>query len=308
MLQGHFEKLRTNLEPSPTFADLISQKQNAVRERIVQLHQKPPETKLIGSLQKKTRIHPREGDGFDIDILVVLGSFTGWVPSGGITPQVALETIEGILTRSDRYAAMKPQQDAPTVVLEHADNVKVELVAAYKNLIGFSPDGTAVASPGRGYWVATPTGQWVFADYDYDAQCISDINAYCDGLLVPTIKMLKALRRRYFSEIKSFHLELLACQTIPAIVEWHRRNGQKVTHARLIRHFFGNARSILGVPVKLPGSFTPAMSADYFDVSPVDRVFSTIADYSEQIYLKQTVNEQVAAWRDLFDTPFPVTV
>ena len=71
MISGSFLKLKSNLELNKTFDEIIQQRHNAVRS-VLENNLSNIETKLIGSLQRKTRIQPRPEDGFDIDILVIL--------------------------------------------------------------------------------------------------------------------------------------------------------------------------------------------------------------------------------------------
>ena len=116
MIQEAFQKLRTNLELNDTFDVLIQQRHNAVRS-VIENNMGTVNTKLIGSLQRKTRIQPKQNGTFDIDILVVLGSFYNWLPlgaPGGVTPAAAMQTLHEAVNESDRYRAMGPQQDQPT--------------------------------------------------------------------------------------------------------------------------------------------------------------------------------------------------
>ena len=103
MITDTFLKLKSNLEPNNTFAETISRKHNAVRGVIDQSVQ---DTKLIGSLHKhrQTRIQPEEGHDFDIDILVILGDFNNWLPSGGVTAQMAMNQVHSLVQQSDKYS------------------------------------------------------------------------------------------------------------------------------------------------------------------------------------------------------------
>src|SRR3989344_4346861 len=114
-----------------------------------------------------------------------------------------METIDSALRKSDRYRIMKPRQDQPTVTFEYKDGVKVELVPAYEDGITYS----------QGYWIPKD-GRWELADYDYDAKYITQQNYLSDYWLIPTIKMLKAIKRNWFNEdVLSFHLLILAAKT-----------------------------------------------------------------------------------------------
>ena len=89
----HFLKLKSNLELDPTLAASISTRHNAVRTYLQNNHTSFKDSKLIGSVGRKTRTNPGSGKKFDIDILVISGENNGWVMSGGITPDVFLNQL-----------------------------------------------------------------------------------------------------------------------------------------------------------------------------------------------------------------------
>lgn len=193
-----FEDFKSNLELSASFQKAASTHHNAVRDWI-QSRGLNIKTKLIGSLQRKTRIQPRsERDSFDIDILVILGRFDRWVSSGGVSPSHALDKVEALVAQNEAYQRMGPETDSPAITLEYADDVNLELVPAYRDHVGEAPDGTPTPPVDRGYWIPK-NNRWAIADYDYDAEYVSEANAQGKCHLVPTIKMLKAAKREHFS-------------------------------------------------------------------------------------------------------------
>jgi len=199
-----FNEFKSRLELSETLQKAVSTHHNAIRDWIESSHS-GIETSLIGSLQRKTRIQPRSKDVFDIDILVVLGSFTSWASYGqGVTPSDALNELDKIMRGHEGYEKMDLHKDFPTVTFNYADGTKAELVPAYRDYIGDTP------TRGRGYWIPKNQSDWALADYDYDADYISQKNKETAGYLVPTMKMLKAAKRNLFSEMKSYHLETIS--------------------------------------------------------------------------------------------------
>lgn len=148
MLSEGFEKLKSNLELNDSFESVIETHHKAVRS-VIKNAAPGINSKLIGSLQRHTRIQPREGDKFDIDILVELGSFYGWV-SQGITTHDALNKLGEYVSQSPRYQSMGPYTDAPTISFNYQDGVKVELVPAYRDWIGTHNDGQPCPPKGRG--------------------------------------------------------------------------------------------------------------------------------------------------------------
>lgn len=146
-----FNEFKSRLELNSTLQDAVTTHHNAVREWI-ESFDSSIETKLIGSLQRKTRIRPRaDTDTFDIDILVILGTFKQWVTTGGITPLLALDKVENAVSENETYDRMGPETDSPAIVLQYADNIKVELIPAYRDGIGAAFDGTPTLPKDRGY-------------------------------------------------------------------------------------------------------------------------------------------------------------
>ncbi len=92
-----FNLFKSKLELSQSSQEEVTIHHSAIREWL-ESYDSNIKTKLIGSLQRKTRIQPRPEDIFDIDILVILGSFNRWVPSGGITPDDVLSKVEDIVS------------------------------------------------------------------------------------------------------------------------------------------------------------------------------------------------------------------
>jgi hypothetical protein len=306
-MKDHFQQLRRNLELNDTFKEIIQTRHSAVRSVIENNDSSIRETKLIGSLQRQTRIQPRPNDGFDIDILVVLGEFSNWVSVGGVTPAQALANVHSSVRESDRYAAKNPQQDSPTVTLDFADRVKVELVPAYIDNIGVTPNGESVPPKGRGYWVPN-NGRWEHADYDFEADYITEKNRVSDGWLVPAIKMLKAIRREYFPQLRSFPLEIISAQTIPIIVAGQKSRGLQISSPELLEIFFGVVKETVSPSLKIPGSNSPPVIIDAVTIESIKNTFGAIERHITSINRSTTQAEKIEGWRKLFGECFPTRV
>jgi len=300
-MHAHFAKLRQNLEPNPTFSDIIQTRHAAVRQQLA------PDSHLIGSLQRKTRIQPLQGHTFDIDILVVLDDFRGWVSVGGVTAQAALAHVHGKAMESDRYSVKNPTVDAPTITLQFASNVKVELVPAYRDQVGHGPNGVPHAPSGRAYWIPDSAGGWVLADYDYDAEYISAANGLSDGYLVPVIKILKAIKRLHFPQMKSFALEILAANIIPGLVSHYKNTGVPITFPRLLRDFFQNAQNRLNQAIAIPGSLSQPIIVPLGDVIHIGGQFETIRTLIASMD-PLADGTRVERWRTIVGDPFPATL
>lgn len=303
MLAKAFEKFRENLELKPTFDGLIQQKHRAVRG-VVERTMPGSKTKLIGSVGRKTRIHPREEDEFDIDILVEMGSFYRWVSSGGISPNLAGGKLKKAVTESERYKSMNPEVDHPVVLFEYADGVKVELIPAYRDMIGASSDGKQRGVVGRGYWIPK-NGKWELVDYDFEMDYISSRNLVADGYLVPTVKMLKALKRELFSDMSSFYLEVLAALIIPYVVKTARDNYIPITYHYLVREFISIAPSLFGISVGVPGSNSKEMLLSDQEQVAYSRIYIAIQKHIDA-HDNLEASKQIKAWKEVLGNPFPL--
>lgn len=283
---------------SKSFQGKITTHHNAIRGWI-ESYNPTIKTKLIGSLQRKTRIQPRSNDTFDIDILVILGEFHKIATDGsGVYPSDAIDKAYEIMKEHGTYKKMDPAKDYPTVYIEYSDGTKVELVPAYKDFI-YEPKG-------RGYSIPKSYYEWTSADYDYDAEYISKKNEEIGGYLIPTIKMLKAAKRNLFPEMKSYHLEVLAVDIIPTIVFRLKSNNHPIPYPLLIHCFFLKAKDRVLQPAKIPGSKSP--NADeyltYNDKAKLAKLFEIISEIAKKL-IKLDGKEAIEAWRKLFGEPFP---
>ncbi len=307
-----FEEFRSRLELSKTLQDAVTTHHNAVRKWL-ERYDPRIKTHLIGSLQRQTRIQPRpDKDTFDIDILVVLDSFVRWVAPGevGTTPAAALGTVKGIVTQNETYERMGPETDSPTIALEYAEGIKVELVPAYLDNIGHASDGTSTLPTGRGYWIPKDSRQWVVADYDHDADYISSENERSGGYLIPVIKMLKAAKRHLFPQMQSYHLEVLATSIVPYLVRHFEGQGQTVSFPLLVWGFFTMAGDDVLRASQVPLSKSP--SADQYLTAiqrqELSQAFRTCAEHCKQV-LGMNDADAIRGWGRLFgdSSPSPTT-
>jgi hypothetical protein len=236
-----------------------------------------------------------------------LGEFYGWLPAGdpnGISAEHALNHVYGSISKSDRYSLKNPEKDSPTVALQFADKVMVELVPAFLDMVGHSPDGRTHSPKGRAYWVPD-SGRWVLADYDFEADHITKMNTASAGYLVPTIKMLKAIKRLHFPYLKSFPLEILAAQVIPAIVGYKRGKYQTISYPDLVKLFFILAKDSIARPIQMSGSNSPTINLDQATIQALGKIFDAIVSYIEQIELASNQDAKTEGWRVLFGESFP---
>jgi len=293
-----FSEFKSRLELSESFQKKITTHHNTITEWI-ESYDPTINTKLIGSLQRETRIQPRSNDTFDIDILVVLGEFCSISTDGrGISPSDAIDKVYEIMKEHGTYRKMDPSKDYPTVYIEYSDGTKVELVPAYKDFI--------YAPKGRGYRIPKSYLEWAPADYDYDAEYISKKNKETDGYLIPTIKMLKAAKRNLFPEMKSYHLEVLAVHVIPSIVSSLKNNGYQISYPFLIYSFFLTAKDETIKSAVILGSKSPNAD-EYLDFNTKYRLFEIFKKISKccESLIKLNGRDAIEGWKELFGEPFP---
>lgn len=299
-----FALLLTNLEPSRVLQDAVTTHHNAVRS-CIENNLPGVRTKLIGSLQRRTRIHPRAEDTFDIDILLILGQFDRW-GLDGVAPAAAIERANQILQESPRYQDLEPTVDHPTVVMDYADGIKIEIVPAYVDNIGRDTLGNPTLPLQRGYWIPEK-GRWIHADYDHDAAMVTQGNVNINGRLVPTIKMLKAIKRIHFQQMKSFHLEILAAMIVPLILQTFERQAVAPTHAMVLREFFDATKDMLGTQVCFAGSNSPKTCINFLESTTVASKFMAITTAIDEIERMASESEKIEGWRVIFGDVFPAS-
>jgi hypothetical protein len=306
-MQDHFLRLKSNLELDPTLAALVATRHAAARTYLENNHPTFKDSKLIGSFQRRTKIHPGTEHKLDIDILVVVGEFHNWATIGGVSPQQALDEMHTTLNVSDRYSRMNPQQDAPTISMTYGDDIQVEFVPAYIDNIGHDQFGNELGSLGRGYWVPK-SGSWELADYDHEAKYISEQNQVSKGYLIPVIKMLKAARRVYFSELGSFPLEILAAGIIPISILIREVREIPLTYHDLLLDFFDQAPGQLALPIGIPGTKSKSIFLTPTQVMTITAQFNVIASHMRSTLAASTQADRVSGMRTLYGNHFPVTI
>jgi Second Messenger Oligonucleotide or Dinucleotide Synthetase domain len=303
-MQKYFLKLKSNLELDPTLAEKITTRHSAVRTYLKNNHPGFKDSQLIGSLQRQTRINPGATHRLDIDIMVIVGEFHNWVTSGGITAHDAIRALHSTVNQSARYGAMEPAADPPTVTLTSSDGIEVQLVPAYIDMIGADSAGNILGEKGRGYWVAK-NGTWTIADYDHEAAWISAQNRESNGLLIPTLKMLKVIKRVYFPILDSFPLEILAAKIIPGTVLFNQRFGGAASYQTLLHTFFELAPRELSTPIRVPGSKSAPIILDHLAVNTLTTQFAEIAHYIKTISALSGEAQRAQGWRTLCGEFFP---
>jgi hypothetical protein len=198
---------------------------------------------------------------------------------------------------------MAPRVDAPVVSISYADEMTIEVVPAFVNKMVLA---RSVAPGVECYLIATGTGKWIPADYDYDALYITSANATADSYLVPASKLIKTFVRNQNLGIKSFHIEVLCSLIVPSLISDWRTKGYRWTHQHVFAHTLSRIAHQFGAPVAIPGSYSLPVSSG---LDPLSEALAK-AILAEKAKVALTLTEPsgrsgaVEAWRNLFGSPF----
>jgi hypothetical protein len=297
-----FKELLRRIELNPSRVALASQRYDAVKASIESalpgktLHQ-------IGSFQRKTKIRPADlSDKLDVDVVVSFGRFFQYALPGteGVSPSKALQIVRQAIRSNDIYSVMPQQEDHPTIRIEYADQMAIEFVPAYEDLTGqhdHGPNGPIC------YIVAGSPYTWKTADYDYDAQIISGLNALSDETLVPTVKLVKAYFRNATVPLKSFHTEILVANAIPGLVSEWKGKGYRYGYHHLLAGFLSRVSQTITNPAVLHGSFSPPIDSS-LNLTTLASLGTFLTARAEAAWSLCKTNA-IYGWREFFGEPFP---
>lgn len=207
-LDNAFDEFCSRLEITDTQSDLAVQRHKAVRDHIEQNSPFEIEkTILYGSYARSTQIKPLNDDqwNFDVDVLVILNgsksNIDKYYNSSGRSYKLLKDFYEFLVD----YQKLEVEKDSPSISIKwQKPKMKVEITPAFRHVDG----GFMV--PNAPSWLSSY--DWFRSDPLSDAAAISNGNQFCNGKLVPFIKMLKCWNRSYKEKIiaSSFALETIA--------------------------------------------------------------------------------------------------
>jgi hypothetical protein len=298
----NFRELLSRIELNRSRVVLASERYSAVKATIEgalpgkTLHQ-------IGSFQRKTKIRPLDlSDRLDIDVVVSFGRFYQYSTNSaeGITPDNALGIVRQALRSNEVYRVMPQQQDHPVVRIEYADQMAIEFAPGYEDMTGQHSHGTGGPAC---YIVGASPYFWLTADYDYDAQVISSLNALSDEKLVPTIKLVKCYFRNAGVPLKSFHAEILVTNAVPTVVSEWKAKGYHYGYQHLLAAVLGHVSRTIATPASLPGSFSPPVDSGLSSTLLVS--LSTFVAARSEAAWRLCATNAITGWREFFGQPFP---
>lgn len=184
-----FADFRGNLELTGLQESLVATRQAKVRAalgRDLTVH----DSFLTGSYRRRTLIAPMRDA--DVDIIVVLDRT--YRRRG---PRAVLNLVKDTL--GETYPSSKISRNGQAVTITFSD-FTVDVVPAFTPW--WDSDSLDICNSGDESWIRTNPRKHI--------EISSKINQRTGGLLVPTVKMLKAWNRTAGRPLRSFHLETLA--------------------------------------------------------------------------------------------------
>jgi SMODS domain-containing protein len=187
-----FGRFRGNLELTGLQESAVSDRQRDIRG--VMAGALPVvDAFLTGSYRRQTLVAPLSTA--DVDVVVVLdGSLRRRGPRG------VLDVAKGALSES--YRTSKVSRNGQAITITFSDFV-VDVVPAFAvPWWDFEGGGWDICDSGGDAWLRTNPKR--------HTERSAEVNSRTGGLLVPTVKMLKAWNRTVKEPVRSFHLEVLA--------------------------------------------------------------------------------------------------
>jgi len=301
-----FDELLRRIELNQTRVALASQRYSAVKA-VIEAALPGKSVRQIGSFQRKTKIRPADlSDQLDIDVVVSFGPFYQYAApqAVGTTPSTALDIVRRALGTHQVYRVMPQRLDHPVVRLEYADQMSIELVPAYEDHTGQHP---RLPEQPACYIIGSSGGFWRAADYDYDAQTITSLNTLSRNKLVPTIKLVKAYFRNAGVPLKSFHVEVLVANTVPATIKaWEEKN-YSYGYQFLLANFLTQVSKTIIVPASLWGSYSPPLNSDLGQstLASLGTFLAARAEVAWKLCNEKVVGSALSGWRDFFGDGFP---
>lgn len=188
-----FEGFRENLEITGLQESLVAARQAAVRTAVAR-GVTVLDSFLTGSYRRHTLIAPMRGA--DVDIVVVLDR--SYRRRG---PSAVLDLVKDTLRET--YPSSKISCNGQAATISFTD-FTVDVVPAFTPW--WDSSSLDICNSGDNTWIRTNPRKHI--------EISSQVNQRTGGLLVPSVKMLKAWNRAAGRPLRSFHLEVLAWKVL----------------------------------------------------------------------------------------------
>jgi len=276
-----FEDFASNLEITDLQSTAASKRQQTVREAI-ESRMTVKDSFLTGSYMRSTMIAPLTEA--DIDIFVVLhGDYFGQNSQSEL-----LDTVVDVL--KERYTTPKISPNGQAVTIKFK-KFCVDVVP------GFNRKGGGYLIPDTSHL------RWIPTDPKSHVEIWSEANKKSGGLLVPTIKMIKAWNKKR-NLLRSFHLECMILESFEGYdVEFD-------DYPSALAHFFEVGMWLLRLGVDDPAGYGGKVG-DYLGQSSISTVSSRMqaaldhARQADELDRRGRVSAAIDHWRIVFGDYFP---
>ena len=286
-----FESFRSNLELTGLQGTVIAERQKDLRQ-VIGKELLVVDSFLTGSYRRNTLIAPLSKA--DVDVMVVLDRSLR-----KIGPANALNKVRQVLVSSFPTAQVSRNGQAITVTFR---DFLIDVVPAFA-VPWLAGSGWDICDSGGMSWLRT--------NPDRHSVRSTEVNDRTGGLLVPTVKMLKAWNRTASQPLRSFHLEALAWSVFdPGTLPYRLWGVQMATDPENVHAFFSQAPALLTRKLADPATGRGDLGS-YLSASARKDVISKIGIARQRCELAESlaqVNDLSAAnatYRDIFGSFFP---
>jgi hypothetical protein len=227
-----FQKLKENLEITAPQTETVSTRQTSVRQ-VLDADLDVKESFLTGSYSRNTMIAPLSDA--DIDIFAVLDNkYFRHYNNGQNGGQAGLLDLVKRTLRKTYTRTPDISRNGQAVTIRF-DDFMVDVIPAFDR-------------QGGGYLIPNSVLQnWIATDPKKHIEIMSQANTTHKGNLIPLIKMIKGWNRNIGSFFGSFHLEVLALQTLNSVTISDFPSG--------MRFFFDKGRDLITKQNQDPAGF-----------------------------------------------------
>jgi hypothetical protein len=226
-----FGCLRANLKLTGLQESAVVERQRAVRAALAR-ELPVVDVFLTGSYRRRTLIAPLSRA--DVDVAVVLDRSLR-----GRGPRNVLDAAKRALGKS--YPNSDVSRNGQAITVTFSDFI-IDVVPAFAvPWWALDGEGWDICNSGSNTWLRT--------DPRKHTERSAEINRRTGGLLVPTVKMLKAWNRNVGSPLRGFHLEVIAWSIFdPGWLpyHWFGPGVSMESDPDNVRQFFSEAERLLG--------------------------------------------------------------
>jgi len=283
-----FQKLKANLEITGLQETVVSTRQNNVRDA-VKADLTVLDSFLTGSYSRNTMIAPLSEA--DIDIFVVLdASYFYNYDNGQNGGQAGLLDLVKRTLRKTYTKTPDISRNGQAVTIRFTDFM-VDVVPAFNR-------------KGGGYLIPNSINKtWISTDPKKHVELVTNSNKAHDGDFVPLVKMIKAWNKNNNKYFSSFHLEVLALQSL---------NNVKISdYPSGMRYFLDKSRALITQKNPDPAGYEGDVGSY---INTQDKINEAVGKFqlayeraikAEDYAARGYVRDAVDTWIKIFGNYFP---